>query len=154
MDECVLAISFFSLPFSLFLKERHNLSRFVHYFLREQTYPRILKNNLQFNLQLTRRHAPASAFLWFSKVFLTRSMSGHIAENIYTFMLMNTERTYVRHTYRFSCRFVLFSRRKTKKEKKRRRSRRNGKRKDELRLRVFLCLLLPATDDSCSVNAS
>jgi len=76
-----------------------------------------------------------------------RSMSGHIAENTYTFMLMNTERMY---DIRTESPVVLF--RFTKKEKKR--SKGNGKRKDEFQLRVFLCLLLPATDDSCSVNAS
>lgn len=152
---CVGNFFFFSPFFSLF-KGKAQFVALCTLFSERADIPflEFLKNNLQFNLQLTRRHAPASAFLRFSKVFLTRSMSGHIAENIYTFMLMNTERTYVRHTYRISCRFVSFSRRKTKKEKKRRRSRRNGKRKDELRLRVFLCLLLPATDDSCSVNAS
>lgn len=58
-----------------------------------------LRINLQFNLQLTRRHAPASAFLQLLKVFLARSMSGHVTENTYTFMLMNTERTYVRTAY-------------------------------------------------------
>lgn len=66
-----------------------------------------LRINLQFNLQLTRRHAPA--FLQLLKVFLARSMSGHVTENTYTFMLMNTERTYVRHTYRISCRFVSYN---------------------------------------------
>ncbi|KAL0103433.1 hypothetical protein PUN28_017595 [Cardiocondyla obscurior] len=94
MDECMLAISFFLFslaifsPFFSLLKERHNLSRF---------------NNLQFNLQSTCRHASASPFLQLSKVFLARSMSGPVAENTYTFMLMNTKRTYVRHTYRVSC---------------------------------------------------
>lgn len=89
MDECWQLLFFFVIfsPFFSLLKERHNLSRFVHYFLREQTFSRILENNLQFNLQLTRRHAPASAFMRFPKVFLARNMSGHIAENTYTFML-------------------------------------------------------------------
>lgn len=72
-----------------------------------------LRINLQFNLQLTRRHAPA--FLQLLKVFLARSMSGHVTENTYTFMLMNTERTY---GIRTESPAVLFSYNEEGKEKK------------------------------------
>lgn len=51
-------------------------------------------------------------------------MSGHVAENTHTFMLMNTIRTY---NIRTESPAVLF--RSMKKEKKR--SRRNGKKKDK-----------------------
>lgn len=77
------------------------MSRFVHYFLKEQTYFfRFFKKQFKiYNLQLTDRRASAEggtgAFLQFSKAFfLVKSMPGHIAENTYTFILMNTERTY------------------------------------------------------------
>jgi len=45
----------------------------------------------------------------FWKYILARSMSGYVAENIYTFMLMNTERMLDIHTYRISCHFVSFN---------------------------------------------
>lgn len=57
---------------------------------------------------------------------------------------------YVQHTYRFSCRFLSFNEEVGGKKKKRKGERRILAAGTSL----FLYLLLPATDDSCSVNAS
>lgn len=118
MDECVLAISFFSrnfLSLFLFFKKKAQFVALCTLFSERADIPSFEFLRIIYNLIYNRRHAPASAFL-LPKIFLTRGMSGHIAENTYTLMLMNTERTYIRYTHQIFYRFVSFN--EEEKEKK------------------------------------
>lgn len=51
---------------------------------------------------------------------LARSTSGHVAENICIFTVMNTKRTYVDIRIKFFCRFIQWRRRKSRKTKEER----------------------------------
>lgn len=119
MDECVG---------KFFLKKRHNLSRFVHYLLKKQTYSSNFKT-----LQLTLLQISGS-YIFLRKYSLGEYIWAHWRK--YIFVLMNTECTYT--TY-ISILLLL--------------SLNDEKKKDKL-VNVASIFSSTITDDSCSVNAN